>query len=95
MAKSQSSKEDWRDQTPERYLGVIKVRRSKAISGGCVLIPRPIRVEVLQDLPWRPSGTEDVVRIYAEADTQDAADALATECARAVFDLAGGLGDKP
>jgi phosphoglucomutase len=25
----------------------------------------------------RPSGTEDVVRVYAEASTQDAADALA------------------
>ena len=43
----------------------------------------------------RPSGTEDVVRIYAEAQTQALADALAADCARAVFDLAGGLGDRP
>ena len=43
----------------------------------------------------RPSGTEDVVRIYAEARTRADADALATACARAVYDLAGGLGDKP
>eukprot|EP00958_Prasinococcus_capsulatus_P001750 scaffold154_cov373-Prasinococcus_capsulatus_cf.AAC.12 len=32
----------------------------------------------------RPSGTEDVVRVYAEADTQAAADRLAEEVADAV-----------
>ncbi|KAH9398665.1 Phosphoglucomutase-3 [Tyrophagus putrescentiae] len=39
----------------------------------------------------RPSGTEDVVRIYAEADTQDAADLLAKKVANLVFDLASGV----
>ncbi|XP_038219448.1 phosphoacetylglucosamine mutase [Zerene cesonia] len=43
----------------------------------------------------RPSGTEDVVRVYAEAETQEAADKLAAEVAQAVFDLAGGVGDRP
>ncbi|KAJ8299304.1 hypothetical protein KUTeg_023364 [Tegillarca granosa] len=43
----------------------------------------------------RPSGTEDVVRIYAEADTQQNADKLAVEVALKVYDLAGGVGDKP
>eukprot|EP00884_Botryococcus_braunii_P003349 jgi/Botrbrau1/13014/Bobra.0389s0011.1 len=43
----------------------------------------------------RPSGTEDVVRVYAEARTQDAADALAVEVARAVYRIAGGCGDPP
>lgn len=43
----------------------------------------------------RPSGTEDVVRVYAEGDTQEAADTLAAEVAQAVFDLAGGVGDRP
>ncbi|XP_040284633.1 phosphoacetylglucosamine mutase isoform X2 [Bufo bufo] len=43
----------------------------------------------------RPSGTEDVVRVYAEADTQDNADALAHEVCLAVFHLAGGVGDQP
>ncbi|XP_041985319.1 phosphoacetylglucosamine mutase [Aricia agestis] len=43
----------------------------------------------------RPSGTEDVVRVYAEADTQQAADKLAAEVAQAVFDLAGGAGERP
>ncbi|MEQ2173773.1 hypothetical protein GOODEAATRI_000862, partial [Goodea atripinnis] len=43
----------------------------------------------------RPSGTEDVVRVYAEADTQENADALAHEVSLAVYGLAGGVGDEP
>ncbi|NXF75448.1 AGM1 mutase, partial [Sclerurus mexicanus] len=43
----------------------------------------------------RPSGTEDVVRIYAEADTQENADALAHEVSLAVYHLAGGTGAPP
>lgn len=43
----------------------------------------------------RPSGTEDIVRVYAEADTQQNADKLAAEVAQAVFDLAGGVGERP
>ncbi|EDO42108.1 predicted protein [Nematostella vectensis] len=43
----------------------------------------------------RPSGTEDVVRVYAEADSRDAADKLAVEVAQKVFDFAGGVGDRP
>lgn len=43
----------------------------------------------------RPSGTEDVVRVYAEAATQAAADDLAHEAAMAVFELAGGVGAPP
>lgn len=42
----------------------------------------------------RPSGTENVVRIYAEADTQEAADLLAKKVANLVFDLANGVGQK-
>ena len=38
----------------------------------------------------RPSGTEDVVRVYAEAATQEAADALAVTVAAAVRRLLGG-----
>lgn len=44
---------------------------------------------------YRPSGTEDVVRIYAEADTQLNADKLAVEVATAVYDTAGGVGVRP
>jgi phosphoacetylglucosamine mutase len=43
----------------------------------------------------RPSGTEDAVRVYAEAETQEAADALAREVGRVVYDLAGGVGERP
>lgn len=43
----------------------------------------------------RPSGTEDIVRVYAEASTQDAANKLAYEVGVKVYELAGGVGDKP
>jgi len=43
----------------------------------------------------RPSGTEDVVRVYAEAPSQKAADSLAAAVAAITFDLAGGVGDPP
>ncbi|XP_036895299.1 phosphoacetylglucosamine mutase isoform X2 [Sturnira hondurensis] len=43
----------------------------------------------------RPSGTEDVVRVYAEADSQESADSLAHEVSLAVFTLAGGVGECP
>ncbi|XP_066998595.2 phosphoacetylglucosamine mutase isoform X2 [Anabrus simplex] len=43
----------------------------------------------------RPSGTEDVVRVYAEASTQAEADKLAVEVGRAVHSMAGGVGDPP
>lgn len=43
----------------------------------------------------RPSGTEDVVRVYAEANTQEAADSLAMAVSRKVYDLAGGVGNRP
>ena len=44
---------------------------------------------------FRPSGTEDVVRVYAESDSQENADRLALEVANAVYEMAGGVGDKP
>ncbi|XP_069091711.1 phosphoacetylglucosamine mutase isoform X1 [Pleurodeles waltl] len=43
----------------------------------------------------RPSGTEDVVRVYAEADTQENADALAHAVSLAVYQVAGGVGEEP
>lgn len=43
----------------------------------------------------RPSGTEDVVRVYAEAQDKDDADTLATEVAIAVHKSAGGVGAAP
>mmetsp|Transcript_31720 Transcript_31720/g.46487 ORF Transcript_31720/g.46487 Transcript_31720/m.46487 type:complete len:184 (-) Transcript_31720:251-802(-) len=43
----------------------------------------------------RPSGTENVVRIYAEAQTQRDADALASEAIMLVYRLCGGVGEIP
>lgn len=43
----------------------------------------------------RPSGTEDVVRVYAEAATSDETNLLAAEVAQAVHRLAGGVGAEP
>ena len=43
----------------------------------------------------RPSGTEDVVRVYAEAATQEEADELAMLVAQATWKLAGGVGEMP
>lgn len=43
----------------------------------------------------RPSGTEDVVRVYAEAETQELTDALANDVAKLVHKLAGGVGPEP
>ncbi|KAK2164180.1 hypothetical protein LSH36_68g16012 [Paralvinella palmiformis] len=43
----------------------------------------------------RPSGTEDIVRIYAEADTRTNADKLAYEVSVQVYQLAGGIGKMP
>lgn len=43
----------------------------------------------------RPSGTEDFVRVYAEAETQEAADTLAFACIAAIHDHVGVLGELP
>ena len=43
----------------------------------------------------RPSGTEDAVRVYAEADTREACDELAVKVAKLVHELGGGEGDFP
>lgn len=43
----------------------------------------------------RPSGTEDIVRVYAEAVTQAEANELALRISILVYDLAGGIGERP
>ena len=42
-----------------------------------------------------PSGTENVVRVYAEAETVAMADKLAAHVACAVYKIANGTGDEP
>jgi len=43
----------------------------------------------------RASGTEDIVRVYAEAASQEETDKLAAEVAQKVYELAGGVGAPP
>ena len=43
----------------------------------------------------RPSGTEDAVRVYAEANTQKGADTLAYEAMMLIYKLCGGIGAPP
>ena len=43
----------------------------------------------------RPSGTEDAVRVYAEANTQKGADSLASEAMIVMYKLCGGVGSPP
>ncbi|CAH8437054.1 unnamed protein product [Dicrocoelium dendriticum] len=43
----------------------------------------------------RPSGTEPIVRVYAESSSQLWADWLALKVALATYDLAGGSGPSP
>lgn len=43
----------------------------------------------------RPSGTEDVVRVYAEAANVDDVTSLAAEVSMLVYEMAGGVGEKP
>jgi phosphoacetylglucosamine mutase len=40
----------------------------------------------------RPSGTEDAVRVYAEANSQSGADSLASEAMMLIYKLCGGVG---
>ncbi|KAJ3276870.1 Phosphoacetylglucosamine Mutase [Terramyces sp. JEL0728] len=43
----------------------------------------------------RPSGTEDVVRVYAEAETREETETLAYVVCGIVFDSFGGVGERP
>jgi phosphoacetylglucosamine mutase len=43
----------------------------------------------------RASGTEDVVRVYAEADTREATGLLSAKAEKIVHALCGGTGDPP
>ena len=58
---------------------------------------QPALDEAMKSVPQgrcfvRPSGTEDVVRVYAEAATRQDADRLATETAKLVHEHCGGVG---
>ena len=55
--------------------------------------------KAMEDIPGRcfvrPSGTENVVRVYAEARTSQDADALAFKTAQLVYALCDGVDDVP
>lgn len=44
------------------------------------------------DVLFRPSGTEDIVRVYAECENSSDVNKLAMEIASLVYRLAGGVG---
>ncbi|XP_055912732.1 phosphoacetylglucosamine mutase [Eupeodes corollae] len=43
----------------------------------------------------RPSGTEDIIRVYAEASTKEDVDNLAYQVSGLVYKMAGGIGPEP
>ena len=71
-SKIKCSKDETRVEAPE----LLQVRLDEAMAkyqlGRCFV---------------RPSGTEDVVRVYAEASTQDEANALADDCIKAINEI--------
>ncbi|KAI9223797.1 Phosphoacetylglucosamine mutase [Blastocladiella britannica] len=94
------------DDLPSRLVKVVVGNRHafKAINADTVL-ESPAGLQSLIDAEVakidrgrsfvRPSGTEDVVRVYAEAATREACDVLAYTVAGIVFDKAGGVGERP
>ncbi len=68
-------------------LTLVDQKRNSS-SGDTLFVPRP-RTFV------RPSGTENVVRVYAEATSQRDADILASEAAAIVYRLCNGVGEIP
>lgn len=68
-----------------------------------VVSPRPLQEELNSSMNSiskgrcfvRPSGTEDFVRVYAEAETQQDADELALACVRAINNHVGVVGEIP
>jgi len=43
----------------------------------------------------RPSGTEDVVRVYAESETEKVTNMLSASVSQLVFDICNGVGERP
>jgi phosphoacetylglucosamine mutase len=74
--KIKCSEDETRAVVPEQLQVRLDQAMAKFESGRCFV---------------RPSGTEDVVRVYAEASTQDGANALADECIKAIHDVLDSL----
>ncbi|KAI9144929.1 phosphoacetylglucosamine mutase [Paraphysoderma sedebokerense] len=91
---------------PSRLVKVVVKNRGlfKAINADRELQePRAIQEMIWEEMKKvkrgrsfvRPSGTEDVVRVYAEAESREECDRLAYRVAGIVFDNGGGVGAKP
>lgn len=102
--------EDWStklyEDLPSRMLKVKVADRSVITCNSnesCCLQPasvQPLLQTAMQEVTKgrtfiRPSGTEDVVRVYAEAASREEADSLANAAARIVYDICAGVGDRP
>lgn len=85
---------------PSRQLKVKVVDRSAVVTANAeTVVVQPIGIQEAINVETakyskgrcfiRPSGTEDVVRVYAEAVTQEAADSLATSVAKLVDQFLG------
>ncbi|CAN4127774.1 unnamed protein product [Withania somnifera] len=85
---------------PSRQLKVKVVDRTAVVTANAETVTvQPIRIQEAINAEIekytrgrcfiRPSGTEDVVRVYAESTTQDAADALASSVAKLVDQYLG------
>jgi len=70
----------------QRVLDLESRAMARGGAGGAGLPPRCF---------VRPSGTEDAVRVYAEAGTQKDADELCARAPAAVYGICGGLGEAP
>ncbi len=65
---------------PEGLQDMINVQVSKFKNGRCFV---------------RPSGTEDIVRVYGEADTAEETAKLVYTVCGIIFDSFGGVGERP
>ena len=54
-----------------------------------------VRWRMERGLRDRPSGTENVVRVYAEAETMEEALQVSKAVERIVYDYANGVGERP
>jgi phosphoacetylglucosamine mutase len=91
---------------PSRLVKVSVKNRAlfKAINADTELAePRNVQERIWEEMKKykkgrsfvRPSGTEDVVRVYAEAESREECDTLAFTVAGMVYDMAGGVGGRP
>lgn len=72
--------DEMRVETPQALQQELEAAMSATAQGRCFV---------------RPSGTEDFVRVYAEAETQEGADRLAFACIHAINSHVGVLGEVP